>query len=47
MSFANPRKAAYSDSRRDAIENIVDADPVAGHVRALTADRAQWTCARF
>src|SRR5262249_22758891 len=26
-----------------AIENIVDADPVAAHVRELMADRAQWT----
>jgi hypothetical protein len=30
-------------NRRDAIANIVDADPVAAHVRALMADRAQWT----
>ena len=36
-------EAAYSDNRRDAIENIVDADPVAGHVRELMADQAQWT----
>jgi hypothetical protein len=27
----------------DAVENIIDADPVAAHVRALMADRAQWT----
>ena len=33
-------KAAYSNNRRDAIENIVDADPVAAHVRELMADRA-------
>src|SRR4029079_11793878 len=30
-------------NRRDAIENIVDADPVAAHVRDLMVDRAQWT----
>ena len=36
-------EAAYSNNRRDAIENIVDADPVAAHVRELMADRAQWT----
>src|SRR5262249_15137182 len=34
--------AAYSNNRRDAIENIVDADPVAAHVREVMADRAQW-----
>ena len=36
-------EAAYTSNRRDAIENIVDADPVAAHVRELMADRAQWT----
>jgi hypothetical protein len=36
-------QAAYSNNRRDAIENIVDADPVAARVRELMADRAQWT----
>src|SRR6478736_1422144 len=36
-------EAAYDNNRRDAIENIVDADPVAAHVRELMADRAQWT----
>ena len=36
-------EAAYSNNRRDAIENIVDADPVAARVRELMADRAQWT----
>jgi hypothetical protein len=35
--------AAYSNNRRNAIENIVDADPVAALVRELMADRAQWT----
>ena len=35
-------QAAYSNNRRDAIENIVDADPVAARVRELMADRAQW-----
>jgi hypothetical protein len=30
-------------SRRDAIENIIDVDPVAALVREIMADRAQWT----
>jgi len=36
-------EAAYSNNRRNAIENIVDADPVAACVREIMADRAQWT----
>jgi len=32
--------AAYSHNRRDAIENIIDADPVAARVREFMADRA-------
>jgi hypothetical protein len=36
-------QAAYSNNRRDAIENIVDANPVAACVRELMADGAQWT----
>ena len=36
-------ETAYSNNRRDAIENIVEADPVAARVRELMADRAQWT----
>jgi hypothetical protein len=39
----NTFQAAYSNNRRDAIENIIDADPVAAHVREIMADRAQWT----
>jgi hypothetical protein len=35
-------EAAYSNNRRDAIENIVEADPVAARVREIMADRAQW-----
>ena len=35
-------EAAYSNNRRDAIENIVEADPVAERVREIMADRAQW-----
>ena len=31
------------NNRRDAIENIIDADPVAALVREIMADRAQWT----
>src|SRR5262249_37485285 len=34
--------AAYSNNRRAAIENIVDADPVAALVREIMADKAQW-----
>jgi hypothetical protein len=33
-------ETAYDNNRREAIENIIDADPVAAH--ALMADRAQW-----
>ena len=40
---AGTLETAYSNNRRDAIENIVDADPVAARVRELMADRAQWT----
>ncbi len=36
-------ETAYSNNRRDAIENIVDADSVAARVREIMADRAQWT----
>jgi hypothetical protein len=35
-------EAAYSNNRRDAIENIVEADPVAARVREIMADRSQW-----
>ena len=40
---AGTLETAYYNNRRDAIENIVDADPVAAHVRELMADRGQWT----
>jgi hypothetical protein len=40
---AGTLEAAYSNNRRYAIENMVDADPVAALVRELMADRAQWT----
>ena len=40
---AGTLEAAHYNNRRDAIENIVDADPVAAYVRELMADRAQWT----
>jgi hypothetical protein len=40
---AGTLETAYSNNRRDAIENIIDADPMAAHVRELMADRAQWT----
>jgi hypothetical protein len=35
-------EGAYFSNRREAIENIIDADPVAAVVRAIMADRAQW-----
>jgi hypothetical protein len=35
-------ETAYLNNRRDAIENIVEADPVAARVREIMADRAQW-----
>src|SRR5262249_15232235 len=35
-------EAAYSSNRREAIENIVEADPVAARVREMMADRTQW-----
>jgi hypothetical protein len=35
--------ASLERNRRDAIENIIDADPVAALVREMMADRAQWT----
>jgi hypothetical protein len=34
---------AYLNNRNEAIENIVDADPVAARVREIMADRVQWT----
>jgi hypothetical protein len=40
---AGTLETAYSNNRRDAIENIIDADPVAACVREIMADRAQWT----
>jgi hypothetical protein len=40
---AGTLETAYSNNRRVAIENIIDADPVAALVRELMADRAQWT----
>jgi hypothetical protein len=42
--FIEPQhEAPYFNNRRDAIENIVDDDPVAVCVREIMADRAQWT----
>jgi hypothetical protein len=40
---AGTLEAAYSNNRRDAIENMVDADSVAACVREIMADRPQWT----
>ena len=37
------RPASLERNRRAAIENIIDADPVAALVREIMADRAQWT----
>jgi hypothetical protein len=36
-------ETAYSNNRRAAIENIIEADPVAALVREIMADRAEWT----
>jgi hypothetical protein len=33
---AGTLETAYYNNRRDAIENIIDADPVAAHVREPT-----------
>jgi hypothetical protein len=35
--------AAYSMNRRDAIENVIDIDPVAALVREIMAEKVQWT----
>jgi hypothetical protein len=35
-------ETAHSNNRRDAIENMIEADPVAAVVREVMADRAQW-----
>ena len=40
---AGTLEAAYSNNRHAAIENIIDADPVAALVREIMADRAQWS----
>ena len=40
---ARTLETAYSNNRRDAIENMVDGDSVAACVRELMTDRAQWT----
>jgi len=40
---AGTLEAVYSNNRPAAIENIIDADPVAALVREIMADRAQWT----
>jgi hypothetical protein len=40
---AGTLETAYWDNRRAAIENILDADPVAARVREIMADKAQWT----
>jgi hypothetical protein len=40
---AGTLEVAYSINWRDAIENIIDIDPVAALVREIMQDRAQWT----
>jgi hypothetical protein len=40
---AGTLETAYSNNRRNAVENIVDADPVAARVREIMADKVQWT----
>jgi hypothetical protein len=39
---AGSLETAYSDNRRESIENIIEGDPVAALVREIMADRAQW-----
>src|SRR5262249_11453923 len=35
--------AAYDDNRADAVESVIDSDPVAAAVRALLGNRADWS----
>jgi len=35
--------AAYDDNRADAVESVIESDPVAGGVRAFMADREDWS----
>lgn len=35
--------AAYDDNRADAVESVIESDPVAACVRAFMADRADWS----
>jgi hypothetical protein len=35
--------AAYADNREEAVEGVIDADPIATAVRALMAARTEWT----
>ncbi len=35
--------SAYCGNRDDAVENVIDADPVAAAVRAVMAERTEWT----
>jgi hypothetical protein len=35
--------SAYCGNRDEAVEGVIDADPIAGAVRAVMAMRAQWT----
>ncbi len=35
--------AAYNGNRDDAVENVIEADPVAAAVRAMMAQRTEWT----
>jgi hypothetical protein len=34
---------AYEDNRRAAIEGVIEADPVADHVREMMAKASTWT----
>jgi hypothetical protein len=40
---AGTLETAYSNNRRNAIENMIDAHSVAACARELMTDRAQWT----
>src|SRR5271163_3301320 len=35
--------AAYDDNRADAVDAVIDSDPVGAAVRALMGDRTEWS----
>jgi len=42
-SAAGAFMAAYDGNRTDAVEGVIDADPVATAVRSLIVDRKEWS----